>query len=319
MTWQAFRSVLLALATTTLFVFATSCGGSRSDKANTNDLGSVVVWVKMNGTGGGALWGKSLVGDLATTQATELFPSSARKRMSPSLSKVDTENSNEVGLYWVEQPGSSSVIHRYLYNDVRDYGDEIVVDDAGAFASGPAAEKPRFIWYSSNVTGDSEIYYQIDGGTSKQLTNQVGNDSAPDSNNLTVIFQSTRSGNFDIFEMQSTTGAQVHNLTNNPAADINARYSPNGSKIVFASNRSGKYNIYMMNRDGSGLVRLTTHTADDATPCFSADGKYVVFASNLDGDWDIYALDLVSKVETNLTKDNIDDRAPHCGMYKGIN
>lgn len=314
-----FRLKPFSMAVTAFLFLVTSCGGSGSEDANTNELGSVVVWVKMNGTGGGALWGKSLVGDLATTQETELFPASTRKRMSPNLSKVDTDNSNEVALYWMEQPGNNSVIHRYVFNDVQDFGEEIVVNDSGAFASGPAADEPRMIWYSSNVSGDSEIYYQINGGTPKQLTNQVGNDSAPDSNHLKVIFQSTRSGNFDIFEMDSTTGTEVKNLTNNPAADINARYSPDGSKIVFASNRTGRYNIYMMNRDGSGLVRLTTHTADDATPCFSADGKYVVFASKLDGDWDIYALDLVTKVETNLTNDNIDDRAPHCGKYKSLN
>ena len=58
-------------------------------------------------------------------------------------------------------------------------------------------------------------------------------------------------------------------LTENPAADVLASWSPDGSKIAFASNRDGKPNIYVMNADGSSVKRLTTSSATDDKPTWS--------------------------------------------------
>ena len=41
-----------------------------------------------------------------------------------------------------------------------------------------------------------------------------------------------------------------------------------GSKIVFASNRDGNFEIYVMNADGSGQTRLTNNANSDASPSF---------------------------------------------------
>ncbi|MBL8064675.1 MAG: PD40 domain-containing protein [Chthonomonadaceae bacterium] len=302
--------VTFFLAAATGGVMLTSaCAGEGSGDVNSNDLESLVVWVKGNSTSGGKIYAKSLVGDLASSQSGELFPASTKNRQTPYLSIVSNMEKT-VALYWVEQAQNSSVIHRYVVNSENPSQDEIIVND-GAYASSPASDNAQSVWYSSNVSGSSQIYRL--GSSPIKLTTQGG--FAPDVYGFFVVF-SNNIGNFEIFKMNSTDGSGLVNLTNNAAADINPRVSPDGQKIVFASNRTGKYQIYMMNRDGSNVVRLTNHSADDATPSFSADMKYVVYASRLDGDWDIYALNLATKVETNLTHDNIDDRSPHCGEFK---
>ena len=61
-------------------------------------------------------------------------------------------------------------------------------------------------------------------------------------------------------------------------------------KIAFASMRDGNSEIYMMNRDGSGLRRLTRDPADDAWPRFSPDGKSIIFGSNRGGKFAIYEI-----------------------------
>lgn len=43
-------------------------------------------------------------------------------------------------------------------------------------------------------------------------------------------------------------------------------WSPDGSRIVFQSNRTGNFQIYMMNADGSDQVRLTNHRGNDYWP-----------------------------------------------------
>jgi Tol biopolymer transport system component len=62
-------------------------------------------------------------------------------------------------------------------------------------------------------------------------------------------------------------GSNKINLTN--TADINDRqpdWSPDGSKIAFASHRDDNRDIYVMDADGSNEIRLTTHTSLDEFP-----------------------------------------------------
>ena len=55
-------------------------------------------------------------------------------------------------------------------------------------------------------------------------------------------------------------------ITNNTASDVQPAWSPDGTKIAFASNRDGNFEIYTMNADGTGQTRLTNNAAIDITP-----------------------------------------------------
>lgn len=66
-------------------------------------------------------------------------------------------------------------------------------------------------------------------------------------------------------------------LTN--AGDSRARYSPDGSKIVFQSIRDGQSEIYVMNSDGTAQTRLTNNPASDTAPAWSPDGTKILFTS----------------------------------------
>ena len=52
------------------------------------------------------------------------------------------------------------------------------------------------------------------------------------------------------------------------------------SKIAFASDRDGNYEIYVMNPDGTNATRLTNNTAIDDFPDISPDGSKITFESN---------------------------------------
>ena len=83
------------------------------------------------------------------------------------------------------------------------------------------------------------------------------------------------------------------------------------SKIVFASNREGSMQIYVMNGDGSGVTRLTYSGANDDYPRWSPNGTKILFQSDRDnpdtGYMDIYVMNADGSGVTRLTSDPNDD------------
>ena len=83
----------------------------------------------------------------------------------------------------------------------------------------------------------------------------------------------------NIFRM-SLDGKKITPLTNGPgqAMNVEPAVSPDGSKIAFSSDRSGKPMIFVMNSDGSGVKQLTFAGFYNSTPTWSPDGKKIAFA-----------------------------------------
>ena len=88
---------------------------------------------------------------------------------------------------------------------------------------------------------------------------------------------SDRAGNNEIYVMKAD-GSGVTRLTNNAANDEAPTWSPDGSRIAFASTRQSTYRqIYVMRADGSNVIRLTQNTASEIHPSWSPDGTKIAF------------------------------------------
>ena len=67
-------------------------------------------------------------------------------------------------------------------------------------------------------------------------------------------------------------------------------WSPDGTKLAFTSNRDGNPEIYVVNRDGTGLRRLTNSPAIDVTPTWAPTGNQIAFTSERAGTPQIYIM-----------------------------
>ena len=87
----------------------------------------------------------------------------------------------------------------------------------------------------------------------------------------------------EIYKMNSN-GSDVKRLTFNNSLELGPNWSPDGSKIVFGSNREGFTNIYTMDADGSNQIPLTT-ILDCAYSCgsgvWSPDGTRIAYVSQM--------------------------------------
>ena len=83
-------------------------------------------------------------------------------------------------------------------------------------------------------------------------------------------------------------------LTNDPGNNAMPSFSPNGRRIAFASDRSGNWDIYMMDVTGGQPVQLTNDATDDIHPSFSPDGKQLVYCSHggQSGQWELVVIDV---------------------------
>ena len=81
-------------------------------------------------------------------------------------------------------------------------------------------------------------------------------------------------------------GHNPKNLTNDPAFDGWPGWSPDGRRIVFASNRKTKgkdYDISVMSSDGSGVRRLTNVPGRNTSPKWSPEGSRISFDNSANG------------------------------------
>jgi len=68
------------------------------------------------------------------------------------------------------------------------------------------------------------------------------------------------------------------------------------NKIAFISNKSGNYDLWIMNSDGTNPVQITDDKYNELYPCFSSDGSKIVFQSDRSGNFDIW----VAKLPENM-------------------
>src|SRR2546425_742719 len=63
------------------------------------------------------------------------------------------------------------------------------------------------------------------------------------------------------------------------ARDVSPRFSPDGKRIAFSSNRYGNYDVFVMPAEGGEPKQLTFHSAADTVVGWSRDSHYVIFNS----------------------------------------
>jgi Tol biopolymer transport system component len=99
-------------------------------------------------------------------------------------------------------------------------------------------------------------------------------------------------------------------ITSTAGANLDPAWSPDGSKIAFASSRDGDFEIYSMGSSGENPVRLTQNPASDSRPAWSPDGSRIAFVSNRDGNAEIYVMNADGTNQLRLTSNVAADSDP---------
>lgn len=128
--------------------------------------------------------------------------------------------------------------------------------------------------------------------------------------NQSILFQSDFHPPISRVFMIDPDGSNLRTILDDPESrSWLPHISPDGKKVAFCSDRTGEFNIYVMNLDGTDLTRLTDF--DSCNPQWSPDGSQIAFHSDVTGDFDIYKMDADGSNLVNLTNNPATDMGPN--------
>jgi len=155
---------------------------------------------------------------------------------------------------------------------------------------------PRFspsrqeITYMAYANGVPRVYLQQIETGQRELVGSFPNMSiaprfSPDGQKVIMsLLQDNGSANLYTMDLRSRATTR---LTTTQAIDTSASYSPDGSQIVFSSDRGGSPQLYVMNADGSNPQRISFSDGSYSTPVWSPRGDYIAFTKQSQGQFSI--------------------------------
>jgi TolB protein len=124
---------------------------------------------------------------------------------------------------------------------------------------------------------------------------EEGGDFDPDvdAEGKLLVFSSTRHNLKPDLYVKAVEGIAVTQLTSDPNSDTQPIFSPDGTRVAFASDRSGNWDIWVIDVAGTHPIQVTDSPGDELHPSWSPDGDKLVFCSLPagGGQWELWIAD----------------------------
>jgi TolB protein len=163
----------------------------------------------------------------------------------------------------------------------------------------------RRIVFSSDRAGSVNLWeIEIDSQRLRQLTAGSGSDVEPAIAHDGRLAYSQFSHQVDLYCLQIDR-AKEERLTFSTRDNFHARFSPDGKKIVYQSNRTGNDEIWLLDVETKAERPLTNHPGIDGAPDWSPDGREIVFLSNREDGFHLWVMNAEGESLRRLTKQPI--------------
>ena len=183
------------------------------------------------------------------------------------------------------------------------------VRNKGAFS---LSRSNRLVFLGTSKSDEEMVVYSPSGIIQQTIKSKVSTTTASISNDgkfvaTDALDESAKSTDLWIHDLQRNSDTR---LTFNKGTEIVPEWSPDDSKIYFSSNRTGIFNVYVKNSNGTGDEQPVYESKNAAyVTDISRDGRKLMLSINTQGaqKWDIGMYDLVEKKYTPLLTSVFDE------------
>ena len=128
----------------------------------------------------------------------------------------------------------------------------------------------RSVIFTSNHLGTNEVFlFEIDAEKIIQLTDSDSNNErgelSPDKKFLAYSSDYFEKGNQDIL-IKNLDNGEIKNISQSSGTELIARFSNNGKKLYYGTNKDGNWEIYSYNLETEKQIRLTNNAEFDGDP-----------------------------------------------------
>ena len=210
---------------------------------------------------------------------------------------------------------AASLYHIPLF--AQDDPDLTVGPISGYSVVSPDGQSMAFV---SNASGMDTIWVAKSDGTHSQAfitwpsSVQKDPDWSPDG--TMIVFSSDQGGHgFNIWVTSVVPGTPPQagspiQLTNNSQRNEKPRFSPDGTQIVFLSNRTGKRELWMMAANGGSQREVSPQSLHVNDPSWSPDGTQIAFSGCSDVSCNLFAIPVSGGQARQITMGNYQDWSP---------
>ena len=164
-------------------------------------------------------------------------------------------------------------------------------DGTGVLIIGQESANADFkIWHTSYASGTTEKI-------TNDLNSYRGLSLTADNSTLATV-QAQRTSN--LWVMPADDSARAAQVTHGRNHHSRVAWAPDG-RLIYNSNASGSFDIYIMDADGNNPKQLTANAGWNGDPSVSSDGRTIVFMSDRIGPPHLFRMDIDGSNQQQLT------------------
>jgi TolB protein len=185
-------------------------------------------------------------------------------------------------------------------------------DDIRHFYPSLSPDGRRVLYSAFREKNVYEIYsYDLEDGSVDRLTNRSGvltaPEYSPDGQRITYTRWAPNSGKYQIVTMERN-GNNPNNIPRIEGWD--PTWSPDGKQILFASDRNGPVQLFVMRNDGKNLHQVSNLPAIRGRSDWSPDGQYIVTYSGESWQRELYIMNADGSGVRQLTPTGGNSQGP---------
>jgi Tol biopolymer transport system component len=163
----------------------------------------------------------------------------------------------------------------------------------------------RAVVFVSERSGFGNLWlFDVESSRIRQITSGPGKHEHPSVLRNGSILYNDFDNPANLFSLELDSGAQEQ-MTFNSRFNAAPKWSPDGTKLVYTSDRTGNHELWLLDSVSGSERRLTDHPASDLNADWSPDGGEIVFVSDRDGAARLWILDVESGAARRLSPDPV--------------